>query len=514
MKVDLQGIVMKKVTSKIKHFYLTKTRYVDTYACDLRLWLYKNMPHKAVKSSLADQINMEQGTKVGVLATEMFEGTLVSEINKIAASKKTMNLLMNGEKYVFEATFIFEFTLVQVDILELNDDGTYNILEVKSSNSVKKNHYIDVAFQKWVLEQAGLTIKNCYLVHLNKNYVRQNKLVLPEFFKKEDITSDIDVHYSEVPDRVAKKKEVLKLKRAPKCEVGPQCKYPHQCPFFSHCHENINKDSVQKLSRLSGKKRSMLEENNIKYIKDIPASMELTFRQNIQRVAANNENKMIVNSESINHFLQKLVYPLYHLDFEATNRAIPSFKGAKPNQFFVYQYSIDREEENGKVKHFDYLHLKTSNPQKEIAKRLISLLGSSGSIIVWNQSFESARIREMANQIPECREVLLALIDRMVDLEVIFKSTWLYHHDMQGSSSIKYVLPFMCPDLSYSRLVISNGSDSQAFYTKLIDGEYPKSKAGKVIQDLKNYNNLDTWAMLRVLRRVKKIVAESSSQEE
>lgn len=317
-----------------------------------------------------------------------------------------------------------------------------------------------------------------------------------------------------MPARVNAKKEVLKLKTAPKCDVGPQCKYPHKCPFFSHCHENINKDSVQKLSRLSSKKRSFLVENNIKYIKDIPPTMDLTFRQNVQRIAANNENKMIVNAESINHFLQKLVYPLYHLDFEATNRAIPPFKGAKPNQFFVYQYSIDREEESGKVKHFDYLHLKPTNPQKEVAKRLVNLLGTSGSIMVWNQSFEASRIREMANQIPEYREQLFALIDRMVDLEVIFKSTWLYHHEMQGSSSIKYVLPFLCPDLSYSRLVISNGSDSQAFYTQLINGEFTPAKAKKVIQDLKNYNNLDTWAMLRVLRRVKEIIAEEETRKE
>lgn len=503
---------MKKTNSKRKPFYLTKTRYVDTISCSLKLWLYKNMSHKAVKPSLSDQINMKQGTQVGILATEMFDGVLISDINKAMAAKKTMKLLMTGAKYIFEATFIFNENLVQVDILELNEDGTYNLMEVKSSNSVKKNHYIDVAFQKWVLEQSGLTIKKCYLMHLNKDYVRGNKLELPEFFKKEDITEDLTVHYGEVPANVEENIAILKLKTAPKCDVGTQCKYPHKCPFYDHCHEDINKDSVQKLSRLSAKKRSFLTENNIKYTKDIPATMELTFRQNIQRIAASNENKIIVNAENINHFLSKLVYPLYHLDFEATNKAIPPFKGARPNQFFVYQYSIDREEEKGKVKHFDYLHLKHTNPNREIAKRLVNTLGETGSIIVWNQSFESSRIREMAFQIPELKEKLLALVDRMVDLEIIFKSTWLYHHDMQGSSSIKYVLPFMCPDLSYSRLKIANGNDSQAFYTRLTDGDYTKIQAKKVIQDLKEYNNLDTWAMVRVLRRVKEIVNETISE--
>jgi len=185
------------------------------------------------------------------------------------------------------------------------------------------------------------------------------------------------------------------------------------------------------------------------------------------------------------------------------------FKGAKPNQFFVYQYSIDREEECGKIKHTQYLHLKNSDPRRIVATKLIKELGTTGSIIVWNQSFESARIRELSNQLPEFKNELLALIDRMVDVAVIFSKTWIYHHDMQGSASIKYVLPFICPDLSYKRLVISNGSDSQAFYTHLLEGKFNDAKAKKVVEALCEYNNLDTYAMVRVLRRVKEIVSET-----
>lgn len=505
---------MTKATVK-KNFYLSKTRFVDSYSCYKKLWLFKNMPHIAAKPSLADQINMEQGTKVGVLATEVYDGVLVDNINKAVASQRTMDLLMEGTEYIFEATFIVHgFFLVQVDILRRNANGTYSIIEVKSSNSVKKNHLIDVAYQKWVAEEAGLTIESCFLKHMNKDYARGSKLDLTELFKVEEISSDIELYYESIPAKIEEMKATLAQKTEPSCDLGSQCKYPHKCPFFDHCHKEINKDSVLKFSRLSPKKRAILKENKTKYIKDVHANMNLTFRQSVQKLAATNESKMIINAGMIKNFLDSnIVFPLYHLDFEATNKAIPAFKGAKPNQFFVYQYSIDREEKNGKIKHTQYLHLKNTDPRKVVATKLVKELGKTGSIIVWNQSFEATRIKELANNLPEMREELLALVDRMVDIAVIFSRTWLYHHDMQGSASIKYVLPYICPDLSYKRLKISNGSDSQAYYSQLISGDLPKAKVAKTIKDLIAYNNLDTYAMVRVLRRVMEIVEETFNDE-
>lgn len=509
---------MKKIKVAPKKFYVTKTRYVESYGCDKKLWLEKNKPLLAKEPSLSDKLNMKDGTQVGVIATELYSGILINEINGVAAAKHTMDLLMSGEQYIFEATFIFDGVFqVKVDILEKNDDGTYNIIEVKSANSVKKNYLIDVAFQKWVLEKCGLTIKDCYLKHLNKEYVRGQALDKGELFVRENVTDDISLHHAQVEERVAKKEVALKSKTEPKMELGSHCKNPHKCPFYDHCHKNVNKDSVQKLSRLSVKKRAALSAINTKYIKDIPKYFDLTFRQSVQRIAATNENKIIINAEQIKTFLSSLVYPLVHLDFEAMVKAIPEYEGMKPNQFMVYQFSVDREQKNGKVKHSSYLHLKKSDPRKVMAQKLLKACGTEGSIIVWNQSFEATRIKEMANSLPEYREALLALIPRMVDIAVIFMKTWLYHHDMQGSASIKYVLPYLCPDLDYSSLAIGNGADSQAMYKKLMDGDFgdmKSAKAQKVIKDLTEYNDLDTWAMIRVLRRVQELVEETLANPE
>lgn len=528
-----------KAKKKPSEFYQTKSRFVDTYGCSKKLWMYKNMPNIAKEYCLSDTLNMEQGTRVGVVATTLYAGgVLVDEKVNAIANKKTMDLLMSGVKYIFEATFIFADLLVKVDILERNDDGSYNIIEVKSSNSIKDSHKIDAAFQKYVVELTGLTVHKVYLKHMNPQYVRGERIDKTQLFKKNDVTEEIQELYNAIPEKLKENDAILASKVEPKCDIGSFCKYPHKCPFYDHCHKEINKDSVTKLARLSADARAILKEMNVKYIKDIPEEvltkvrptakkkkdenavevkkeLYLTANQKIQVIAAKNENKLILNVEKIKEVLiNKLVYPLYHLDFEATNKAIPLFKGAKPNQFFVYQFSVDVEPLKGKTVHHEYLHLKKNDPRREVAERLIKACGSVGSVTVWNQSFEESRIMEMANELPDLKDQLVAIVKRMVDLEDIFKGKHLYHHNLQGSSSIKYVLPFMCPDLDYSRLAINNGSDSQAKYTYLMENRFKKKESKKVIAQLLEYNNLDTLAMLRVLRKIKAIMKKSLTVSE
>lgn len=491
---------------KVKKFYITKTRYVESYFCDKKLHKSKYMPHLKAEPTLSERLNMEQGVKVGDLATTMYEGgVLVNNRDKEEAARQTAELIKNGCPYIFEATFIWnDLALCQVDILKNNFDGTFDIIEVKSSNSVKKYHYIDVAFQKWVLESCGYDVKDTYLMHLNRDYVRKGELNLNALFLPELVNDGILEYYDEVENKLGLYGKVLDSKVEPKCKVGSQCKTPHKCPWFDLCNKENNKDSVSKLSRLSKAKKQVLDSEGVKYIKDIDGEVSLTPRQMTQHIASTRKT-VLIDKEKVKDFLSEITYPIHHLDFEATNNAIPKYDGASPNKFIVYQYSIDTEKENGEIHHHEYLHLEHSNPSRKIAEDLIRILGTEGTITVWHKTFEAGRIKEFMAMFPELSDKLQAIIDRMIDLEVPFKKTWVYHHDLQGSSSIKYVLPFLCPDLDYSRLVISNGNDSQAMYNLLMDGKKEEERED-VIEALLAYNNLDTYAMLRVLKSIKELV--------
>jgi hypothetical protein len=72
-----------------------------------------------------------------------------------------------------------------------------------------------------------------------------------------------------------------------------------------------------------------------------------------------------------------------------------------------------------------------------------------------------------------------------------------YHTDLNGSFSIKKVLPIFAPELSYSKLDVHNGTDALVTYASFPSMSRDEFK--------KNYNALleyckqDTWAMVVIL---------------
>jgi hypothetical protein len=481
----------------MKNFLISKTLYVNSSKCHKKAWLNKYKKHLREPISLAGQLNIEEGHAVGKLAIRHIDGKglMIDTKDKEVAIEQTRKAIKNKVAHIFEASFRYKNQFVQVDILKNNFDGTFDIIEVKSANNIKDHHYTDVGFQKYVVERNGLTINTVSLMHLNKEYSLTNTLDLNGLFVMEDLTDEANIEFLLVEENVKALNLVLSNKVEPKADCGSQCSNPHKCEFYNYCHKEINKDSIENLSRLSTKKKSELQELKIKYIKDIPENFTLTDRQSIQRTCAIT-NEFHVQAESINNFLDSIKYPAYYLDFEATNRAIPSFEGMRPNQFLVYQASIHKQEnKNAKLKHTEYLHLKKADPRIELIQYLIKDLGTKGSIIVWNKSFESTRLKELGEQLPQYKEVLDGFIARFFDLADVFSKTYCYHHNMEGSSSIKNVLSVIDPHFSYDRLVIKNGTDSQAHYIKMLSGKYKGGMYQKMKKALLEYNKLDTLAM-------------------
>lgn len=496
---------------------ISKSAYVESYGCTKNMWLAANKPFLKEEMSEADKLNIEDGNQIGELALshQNFSGGILIETSnkKIAIVETRKALKDDSVKFIYEATFFFQNTIIQVDILKKNEDGTFDIIEVKAAGRIKKHYLVDVAFQKWVLQNNGMTVSNTSLMHLNKEYMLGESLDLNQLFLVENLGTSIDLYFNEVTDRVKELTDIMNNPLEPTAVLGSHCKNPHRCPFYKYCNKAVNEDSVEKLSRISKKKRDAFASENIKYIKDINEELQskLTTRQKIQFEVANT-NETHLDVEAIKEFLDKLVFPLNHLDFEATNRAVPIFKGMKPNQFIVYQASIHNEKEDGDVSHVEYLHMNSSDPRQPMVDFLLNNLNNDGSIIVWNKSFEATRIKELAKMFPVHGEALLALIPRMVDLAVIFQKTMIYNHTLQGSASIKYVLPFMVPELSYDRLFIRNGNDSQAFYVKMIKGYFEGAMKKKVKNALIEYNRLDTWSMVAIRRRLAVMVGMPCAQ--
>jgi hypothetical protein len=205
---------------------------------------------------------------------------------------------------------------------------------------------------------------------------------------------------------------------------------------------------------------------------------------------------------NIDKFLSTLSYPLYFLDFETINPAIPKYNGTKPYQQVVFQYSLHlKKSKLSKLEHKEYLADPNKDPRIEFVSNLIIDCGTFGDILVYNISFERSRLNELAEQFPEFKAQLESIIERLKDLMVPFQKKWYYTSKMRGSYSIKQVLPALVPELSYSALSIKNGESSKSTFLSMIN----KSFNGNELlsrNDLLEYCRLDTYAMVKIVDKL------------
>ena len=114
-----------------------------------------------------------------------------------------------------------------------------------------------------------------------------------------------------------------------------------------------------------------------------------------------------IEKQKIQVFLQTLQYPLYYLDFESINPAIPIFDGTRPYQQIAFQFSLHVvEHEGAEPVHHMFLAEGTDDPRPEFMRRLKEILGESGSIVVYNAGFEKGILRACTEALPKYTEWL------------------------------------------------------------------------------------------------------------
>ena len=70
---------------------------------------------------------------------------------------------------------------------------------------------------------------------------------------------------------------------------------------------------------------------------------------------------------------------------------------------------------------------------------------------------------------------------------------------MQGSWSIKAVLPTVAPDLAYDVMTVQHGGMAQQAYLELIQPNLPAERRQELRRGLLDYCGLDTLAMVRLV---------------
>lgn len=452
-------LVVKNDMLKQTRHILSKSTFMYGCQCPKRLWLHKYRPELRDEEDEAQQAIFQRGTDVGKLAEQLFpDGVDARPADSFSYQQSvadTARYIAEGQKVIYEAAFQFEGLLCAVDILVKKRNKWY-AYEVKSTTSVKDQHIPDAAFQYYVISHAGLELADFSIIHLNNQYIRKGDLNIQELFAVESVLERITEQQTFVQEKgQALKAMLLKKDEMPQIEVGKHCDKPYSCDFQGFCFDGIEEEAT-----------------------DFGAPS--------------------INKEAIEEFLAQIEYPIYHIDFESWRAAVPEYDGDWPYRQVCFQYSVHVERIPGaEPEHYEYLAEGTHSSSLEFLESLMSVLGNEGTILVYNKSFEATRLRELMKEHPQHEEAIEAVIDRIVDLMSPFRKNYRLP-EMEGSYSIKYVLPALVPELSYSNLTIGNGGDaSTAFYNlgKTVD-EVNIENTRKALLE---YCKLDTWAMVRLL---------------
>lgn len=202
---------------------------------------------------------------------------------------------------------------------------------------------------------------------------------------------------------------------------------------------------------------------------DIPDDYPLSKNHKIQ-VDAYKSGRSQIDKEEVREFLKDFEYPLYFMDFESFQPAVPLYDNSKPYQQIPFQYSVHLlASPDAELKHYEFLADPNEEPRKPFIENLLKHLGSAGSIVVYNKAFEIGRLTDIARDFPEFIEAIEKVVERIVDLMIPFQKKYYYKPEMKGSYSIKYVLPALFPELSYENMEIADGATASITYEQLRD---------------------------------------------
>jgi len=486
---------------------LSKSQFLRGLQCHKSLWLYKHKPDLRTPPDKSLQVIFNTGTEVGILAQNLFpngkeivfeEGSFQDKI------QKTKELINDGVKTIYEATFSYSDVLVMVDIFHKGEKG-WEIYEVKSSTAKsvieRRDIYLnDLSVQYFVLSGCELPISNSSLVCLNNEYVKKGNLDVKELFCIKELTEGVKENQKSTNSQLRNMQTMLKGK-CPDIDIGRHCSDPYGCDFTEHCWKHIPEYSVFDISRLNWSKRFELYYGGIVKLKDIPEDYHLPKNQRLQ-VDVELTKKDVINKKGIKEFLDTVYYPAYFLDFETFMPAIPLFNGTRPYRKIPFQFSLHSlENKNAKLKHYEFLAKEGTDPREEIAKRLTKLISGEGRVIAYNMSFEKGVIENLAKDFPKYSKNLLIIHDNIIDLMIPFQKKHYYTKEMKGSYSIKVILQALLPDLTYEGMAISDGNDAMNTYATLHLLK-DKEEVNKIRGGLLEYCRLDTFAMVKLLEKL------------
>jgi len=480
---------------------ISKTRYIQGLQCLKLLWHVYNARDLIPPADEGTQAIFDQGHEVGLLAQKLFPGGVTVEGNIPFDEVVTRSRdLLPRRAPLFEAGFRHDHVIARADVLEPAGADGWNLVEVKSTTSVRDPHWDDLAIQRHCYEGAGLRIRRCSVMHMDDTYIREGPVDPSRLFARVDVTSIVEKKQIGIERRVEGMLQVIQTAHSPKVEIGPQCSSPYACPLVPLCWKKVleTRNSIFSLTRI-GAKAWPLYRQGVETTDSILADFHLSRAQKIQ-VDAEKMGRPHISVRAVGKFLSSLHHPLYYLDFETFQTAIPMLDGTRPWQQVPFQFSLHiAASADSPLEHHSWIWDGQDDPRKILLDELQRFIGPHGSIVAYGAAFERARLKECAQAHPELGGWVDEILERIVDLLAPFRSFSVYFPAQAGSASMKRVLPALT-DRGYKDLTIQEGGQASIEFKRITFGEVPEEERLRVRRQLEEYCGLDTRGMADIVR--------------
>ena len=482
---------------------ISKSKYLNFVVCPKKYWLSCHNPEVATINEMNESLKL-QGHEVGEMALRLFDQ--VANVKRLKPDGSldigemlncTQDLVLSNCPAIAEASFSNKDVFCSVDILKNNFDGSWDIYEVKASKENKPEYYLDIAFQKYVLTECGVFVRQCYLVTLNGKYVRSGEIEPDKLFIKEEVSNELDKYIVDIAANVAEAQSIHALSQLD-FELSKSCT---GCDFFAHCTKALDKPNI--FERYNFRKKIEWYKEGVVTFLDIWNKKnkleKLTDIQYRQIEHCIHTLPIYIDKVGLQAFLDNIKFPIYFLDFETLSTAIPLIDGISPYEKLLVQYSIHiLYKGQDTLEHKEFLADESNISLRLLAEKLVADIPlDKGSILCYNAGFEKGVIKAMAARFSDLQAPLMNICTRIIDLLKVFRQGYVYNKEMGGSFSLKSVLPALIPNnpaLSYALLdAVHNGVDAMQAFLSL--NQLPKEDRVPLRESLKKYCALDTLAM-------------------
>lgn len=487
--------------------YLSKSKYCNAVQCPKMLWLHKNRPEE-FDNSVLNQNVLEAGNEVGDLAMGLFGDFIEVPYGDLDDMlEETERLIEAGTPVIAEASFSLDGLFCSVDILKNKGNNHVEIYEVKSSTHLNEIYLHDAAYQQYVLTGLGYKVDKISVVHINPDYVRRGDIELKKLFVIEDVKFHTDALQYGIRDFLSELEIIMSRKYEPDMEVGCHCNSPYKCGYFDYCTGRLPHPNVFDVSRMKFDTKVKLFNEGKYSFDELLNCKEIKGNQRLQVEAALTGRKEI-NKKEIGGILSSLSFPLYFLDFETFQEAIPPYDFTTPYEQIPFQYSLHwLESPDGELKHTEFLAEAGKDPRRSLAEKFCADIPKNVCTTAYNMSFEKNVIRKLAEIYPDLSKHLMSIHDNIQDLMIPFSKKFFYLPEMQGSYSIKYVLPALYPNdpsLDYHNLEGIQKGDQASNAFKKMKTMSPEEVA-ETRKNLLAYCKLDTYAMVKVWEKLEEV---------